>query len=140
MLTAEEEAGGVALAEEGETLVEEVFGAAEGAGEWGSGEVALGGPGEVVVPDVFEGVIEADALEAVVEPDGPALLAGESGKGGLGEVLEAGDLVGAAGGGIKRWWEGHTSQHSEMRAVSSAMVQACKCQAGRKKSERLGGT
>ena len=41
-----------------------------------AGEVALGGFLEVVVPDVREGVVEADALEAVVEAGGPVMLAG----------------------------------------------------------------
>ena len=78
------EAGGVAEFQEREALVGEVFGAGQGSEEGFAGEVALGGFLEVVVPDVGEGVVEADALEAVVEADGPVVLAGEGGEDGLG--------------------------------------------------------
>lgn len=53
--------------------------------------MAFGGSREVVVPDIAEGVVEADSLEAVVEADGPLMGFGGGGKCLLGEVFEVGD-------------------------------------------------
>ncbi len=97
----------IAGAEEGEVASGEVFGAMEGAGERRSGEMALGGSGQVAMPNVFEGVVEADAFEAVVEADGPAVLAGKGGESVLGEVLEAGDLPGFFCGAYGKGQCGH---------------------------------
>ncbi len=90
---AEAQAVCVAKIEGGPALSEDRFGAGDGAGKGLAGEMALGGARQVVVPDVVEGGVEADAFEAVIEADGPMLLAREGGKGDLGEVFEAGDLV-----------------------------------------------
>ena len=73
---AEVEAFGVAEGEGGQAFGSDDFGAADGAGEGFAREVALGGAGKVVIPDVVEGSVETDAFEAVVEADGPAVLAG----------------------------------------------------------------
>lgn len=90
-LTAIPQTFGVAERECGETFGEDGLRAGERRGEVGAGEMAFGGFGEVVVPDVAKGGVEADAFEAVVKADGPALLAGERREGDFGEVLEAGD-------------------------------------------------
>ena len=58
----------------------QVFGAGEGSEEGSALKVALGGFLQVVVPDVGEGVVEADALEAVVEANGPVVLCGQGGE------------------------------------------------------------
>ena len=46
----------------------------------------------MVVPDILKGVVEADTLEAMIEPDGPVLLPCQGRQGNLGEVLKALDL------------------------------------------------
>lgn len=101
-LTAVAKACGVAGAEEGGVVSDKVFGAMEGPGEGIAGEMAFGGAGQVAVPNVFEGVVEADAFETVIEADGPAVFAGEGGERVLGEVLEAGDLLGFFSGAYGR--------------------------------------
>ena len=90
--------------ERGEAFGGEGFGAGDGTGEWGAAEVTFSGPREVVVPDVTKGMVETDALEAVVEADGPAVLASEGGEDDLREVLEAVDLwiVGWGHGKLRR--------------------------------------
>ena len=55
--------------------------------------MALGGAGQMVIPDIVKGGIQADALEAVVEADRPALHPSEGGQIDFGELLEAGDLL-----------------------------------------------
>ncbi len=91
------EAGVVELIEQGAISGEESFGGVEGAVEVPAGEVAFGGLGEVVVPDAGGGVVEGDALEAVVEADGPAEFAGAGGEECFGEVLPAGEFGGVGG-------------------------------------------
>ncbi len=81
--------------EDGLAAAEDGLGAGDGASEWIAFEMAFCGTGKVVVPDIVEGGIEADSLEAMVEANGPVLLAGKRGKGDLGEVLEVRDLIGA---------------------------------------------
>ena len=71
----------------------QILGAGEGAPERLALDVALGGFWQVVVPDVLKGMVEADALEAVVKADRPVVFPGEGGEDLLGEVLEAGDLL-----------------------------------------------
>ncbi len=88
---AEAEAFCVAEGEGGKALGDDGFSAEDGASERFAREVPLGGPGKVVVPDVVEGSVETDALEAVVKSDGPAVLAGERWEGDLGEVFEVVD-------------------------------------------------
>lgn len=85
---------GVAEGEGGEAFGGDRFSAADGSREREAGEVALRGAGEMAVPDIGEGVIEADALKAVIEANRPAMLAGKGGEGLLGEVLEVGYGVG----------------------------------------------
>ena len=85
------EAGDVAGLQQSSIAGEESFGAGEGTLQGVAGDVALGGACKVVVPDVGEGVIEADALEAMIEADGPAESGGACGKSDLGQVLEAPD-------------------------------------------------
>ena len=62
--------------------------------------MAFCGTGKVVVPDIVEGGVEADAFEAVIVADGPAVLAGKGWKRDLGEVLEVGDGGGHSGSGV----------------------------------------
>ena len=55
-------------------------------------QVALGWPRQMAVPDIAKSVVEADALEAMVQLDGPVLLPGKLRQHHFSEVLEADDL------------------------------------------------
>ena len=96
------EARGITGFEEWKALLGQLFGAGEGAFKGFAGQVALGGSLQVAVPDVREGVVEANTLEAVIEADRPVVLAGTGGKDYFGQVLEARDLGGLVHGGSTR--------------------------------------
>ncbi len=100
-LSAEAEALGIAEGEGRQAFGGDCLRAVDGSGKRLAREVALCGPGKVVVPHVAESGIETDAFEAMIETDGPAVLAGESWEGDLGEVLEVGD-----GGCLRRHSDG----------------------------------
>ena len=70
------------------TLIQSL-GAGQDALQGLAAEVTLRRALKVLVPDIVEGVIEANALEAMVEADGPVLLRGACREGDLGEVFEA---------------------------------------------------
>ena len=91
-LASELEARFIALAEKIAVAAVQIFSTGECTLQRLADEMPFRWTGEVVVPDVTEGVVEADAFEAVIEANGPMLLGGEGGKGDFGEVFEALDL------------------------------------------------
>ena len=81
----------IALVQDPSFVLQEGFGACEGPLQRIAGQVAVSGAGNVLVPGAAEGVVKTNALEAVVEADGPVELGGSGGEEPFGEVEETGE-------------------------------------------------
>ncbi len=81
----------VARREYGQPFKGDCLGAGDGALQSFTMKMTLGRFLQVLVPDVGESVVEADALEAVVKPQGPAVLARKCRKSLLSQLFEVGN-------------------------------------------------
>ena len=73
--------------------------------------MTIGGARNVLVPGAAEGVVQANALKAVIEADGPVKFSGSGGEERLGQVEETGEK-----GGIVH--DGWMIRQDEWRLVS----------------------
>ena len=79
------------LFKRGQSMRQNGLAACDGALQRLTLNMALGRAGEVVIPNILKRMVEADALEAVIEVDGPVLLAAQLRQRRFRQVFEAGD-------------------------------------------------